>query len=85
MEYFDDEVKGIVKVLLLEQEVSHLTEAINILRKALAKHMSDEEKDRKDLEKKLNMHTIIMVVIGLGVTGSNANQFGPLLKALVGL
>ena len=47
--------------------------------------MSDEEKDRKDLEKKLNMHTIIMVVIGLGVTGSNANQFGPLLKALVGL
>ena len=85
MEYFDDEVKQILKVELLEQEVGHLTQAVRDLKKALFKHMTDEEEDRKELDKKLNMHTIIMVVIGLSVTGGNAAQFGPLLKALVGL
>ena len=56
----------------------------NDLKKALLKHMADEEADRKDLDKKLSMHTIILVIVGLGVTGENVSQLIPFLKVLLG-
>lgn len=80
-----DEVEQQIKIGIMEERILSLTQVVGDLKKALTKHMVDEERDRRELDKKLNLHTIILVIVGLSTLGGDLSSLLPVLKALVGL
>lgn len=69
-----------LKVNTLEVQLTEAIKKIDNLSKALLDHMDEEEAERKACDKKLNLHTILLVVIGLSATGGD---FFSLAKAII--
>lgn len=75
-----DEIEQLLKVNTLEAQVTELTKKIDKLSQALIDHMDDENEERRATDKKLNLHTILLIAVGLGSTGS---EFAGLVAKLV--
>jgi glucose-6-phosphate isomerase len=68
------------RLVKLETQVDHLGQNLDRLNKSLKLHMEKEERDRRDLDKKLNLQTYIMI----GIAGSYLGpEYVPKLIGLV--
>ena len=65
----DNEINHLLKVNTLEIQLSEAIKKIDNLSKALLDHMDEEEAERRATDKKLNLHTLLLVVIGFAATG----------------
>jgi len=65
-------VENIKKVTRLETQMEHVNEGLKRLDAALRAHMTKEEVDRRELDRKLNTQTAIIVAIGAAVLGQDA-------------
>lgn len=66
-----ESIEHLLKVNTLEQQVIELTKKIDHLSSSLLDHMDEENAERRATDKKLNMHTILLVVVGFGATGGD--------------
>lgn len=65
------EIQQLLKVNTLEAQVSEMSKKIDNLSKALLDHMDEENAERRATDKKLNLHTILLVAFGLGASGAD--------------
>ena len=66
-----ESIEHLLKVNTLEQQVIELTKKIDHLSSSLLDHMDEENAERRATDKKLNMHTILLIVVGFGATGGD--------------
>jgi hypothetical protein len=67
----DSDIQQLLKVNTLEAQVLEMSKKIDNLSKALLDHMDEENAERKATDKKLNLHTILLIVVGFGATGTD--------------
>jgi len=60
-----EEIQYRVQVGVIEIEIKNLTNKVDSLGQQLRSHMAKEEQDRKDLDKKLNIQTYILIAIAV--------------------
>ena len=76
-----DDIEQQLKINTLEGKVGELNKSleeccvkIDKLRDELTSHMKDEDLERRATDKKLNLHTVLLVAVGLGATGADLLQ-----------
>lgn len=81
--------KNEADISVLNNEISHIVHnadkaevRFNTLNTTLMVHIEKRETDRKEIDKKLNLHTIILVIVGLSSGSVALDTFKSLLPLM---